>query len=50
MGYPYIIGALRGATTYGVWIWRLTVEVPYWRFLRVGCLPRVYWDNTDAED
>lgn len=31
----------RGATAYEGYVWRFWFRLPYWRFIRAGCLPTV---------
>jgi len=35
----------KGATAYEWQIGKLYGGFPYWKFLKVGCLPYIAWDN-----
>jgi hypothetical protein len=41
------IGGFKGATGYEAWLWRISIHIPYWSFILVGCKPRISFDRSD---
>lgn len=40
---------MRGATAHEAQFGRICIRWPFWRFIRVGCWPRIYIDRTEDQ-
>ena len=38
-------GAFKGATAWEAYVGHLWIRLPFWRYLKVGCKPKIGWDN-----
>lgn len=37
--------AFKGATAWEAYIGRLWVRIPFWKYLTLGIMPQIGWDN-----